>query len=407
MGQAIIWQLFNMRKKADICQDSFTQLIKLRIAVNTRLLIKGKLEGIGWFTYESLKRIVAAHPEHEFFFIFDRAYNAEFVFGSNVTPIVIGPQARHPILFYIWFEFSVPSVLKKIKADLFISPDAYLSLKTKVPSLLVIHDLNFEHYPEMVPFLARKHYQYFTPKFAAKAERIATVSNFSKSDIIKQYHVNPEKIDVVYNGANENFHPIDEEIKKKTKAQFSFGNDYFVFIGALNPRKNLVNLFKAFDIFKTKEPSNIKLVVVGEKMWWNKEIKATYEKMKFQDEVVFTGRLDSGTLKNVIGSAVALTYVSYFEGFGIPIVEAFRMGTPVITSSVTSMPEIAGDAASLVDPFNARQIADAMHDIISNNKFRESLIEKGKVRSQLFSWDKTAENLWKSAERIIQEKNIN
>jgi len=379
----------------------------LRIAVNTRLLIKGKLEGIGWFTYESLKRMVISHPEHEFFFIFDRDFDSEFIFSSNVTPVVIGPQARHPVLFYIWFEFSIPAALKKIKADLFISPDAYLSLKTKVPTLLVIHDLNFEHYPEMVPFLARKHYQYFTPKFAAKADRIATVSNFSKSDIIKQYQVDAEKIDVVYNGANEIFHPVNEEIKKKTKEQFSAGSEYFVFIGALNPRKNLVNLFKAFDIYKNKNKANTKLLVVGEKMWWNKEIKATYEKMKFQEEVVFTGRLNPETLKNVIGSAIALTYVSYFEGFGIPIVEAFRMGTPVITSSVTSMPEIAGDAALLVNPFNAPQIADAMHDIISNNKLRESLIEKGKVRSQLFSWGKTAENLWKSVEKLIQERNIN
>jgi len=379
----------------------------LRIAVNTRLLIKGKLEGIGWFSYESLKRMVISHPEHEFFFIFDRDFDSEFIFSSNVTPVVIGPQARHPVLFYIWFEFSIPAALKKIKADLFISPDAYLSLKTKVPTLLVIHDLNFEHYPEMVPFLARKHYQYFTPKFAAKADRIATVSNFSKSDIIKQYQVDAEKIDVVYNGANEIFHPVNEEIKKKTKEQFSAGSEYFVFIGALNPRKNLVNLFKAFDIYKNKNKANTKLLVVGEKMWWNKEIKATYEKMKFQEEVVFTGRLNPETLKNVIGSAIALTYVSYFEGFGIPIVEAFRMGTPVITSSVTSMPEIAGDAALLVNPFNAPQIADAMHDIISNNKLRESLIEKGKVRSQLFSWGKTAENLWKSVEKLIQERNIN
>jgi glycosyltransferase involved in cell wall biosynthesis len=379
----------------------------LRIAVNTRLLIKSKLEGIGWFTYESLKRMVASHPEHEFFFIFDRDFDVEFIFSENVTPVVIGPQARHPVLFYIWFEFSIPAVLKKIKADLFISPDAYLSIKTKVPTLLVIHDLNFEHYPEMVPFLARKHYQYFTPKFAAKADRIATVSNFSKSDIIKQYYVSPEKIDVVYNGANEIFHPVNEEIKNKTKEQFSAGCEYFVFIGALNPRKNLVNLFKAFDIFKAKVPSNTKLLVVGEKMWWNKEIKATFEKMKFQDEVVFTGRLNPETLKNVIGSAIALTYVSYFEGFGIPIIEAFRMGTPVITSSVTSMPEIANDAAILVDPFNAQQIANAMAEIISNNNLRESLIEKGKIRSQLFSWDKTAENLWKSLEKIIKERNIN
>ena len=377
----------------------------MKIAVNTRLLIKNKLEGIGWFTYETLKRITSSHPEHDFFFIFDRNYDKEFIFSKNVTPVIIGPQARHPILFYIWFEYSISKILKKIGADIFISPDGYLSLKTKLPSLLVIHDLNFEHYPEMVPFFARKHYQYFTPKFAEKADRIATVSNFSKNDIVKQYQIKADKIDVIYNGVNEIFEPVSEEVKKQTREHFSEGNEYFVFIGALNPRKNLVNLFKAFDIFKMKSKLPTKLVVVGEKMWWNKEIKTTFDEMKFKDEVVFTGRLNPEILKNVISSASALTYVSYFEGFGIPIIEAFRTEVPVITSSVTSMPEIANDAAILVDPFNPVEIAEAMHRLVSDTKLRELLIRKGKNRSQEFSWDITAIKLWNSIEKMILEKN--
>ncbi|HEY9115507.1 MAG TPA: glycosyltransferase, partial [Bacteroidales bacterium] len=161
-----------------------------------------------------------------------------------------------------------------------------------------------------------------------------------------------------------------------------------------------------FDIFKVNDDANTKLVVVGEKMWWNNEIKVTYEKMKYQQDVVFTGRLTPDILKNVIGSAIALTYVSYFEGFGIPIVEAFRTGIPVITSSVTSMPEIAGDAALLVDPFNPQQIAEAMKKLATDKKLCELLVEKGKLRCQLFSWDKTAENLWKSVEKIMNDKNI-
>jgi glycosyltransferase involved in cell wall biosynthesis len=259
----------------------------------------------------------------------------------------------------------------------------------------------------MIPFLARKHYQHFTPKFAKKADRIATVSNFSKNDIVKQYHIDPEKIDVVFNGANHLFTVVNEEIRKKTKEQFTAGNDYFVFIGALNPRKNLPNLFRAFDIFKESDGNNIKLVVVGEKMWWNKEIEVAYDNMKFQNDVVFTGRLNPEVLKKITGSAIALTYVSYFEGFGIPIIEAFRAEIPVITSNVTSMPEIAGDAALLIDPFDPQNIADAMVKINSDKKLREVMIEKGKIRCQAFSWDKTAEKLWKSVEKIIKERNLN
>ena len=225
----------------------------MKIAINTRLLLKGKLEGIGWFTYESFKRIVASHPEHEFYFIFDRQFDTEFVFADNVTPIVIGPPARHQILHYIWFEISIPRILKKINPDIFISPDSYLSLASKYPDLIVIHDLNFEYFPKNMPWLASKYYRYFTPKFAKKAKRIATVSEFSKNDIVNIYSIDPEKIDVVYNGSGEKFKPVSETVKKETKQQFSNGCDYFVFVGALNPRKNLSNIFRAFDSFKSNK----------------------------------------------------------------------------------------------------------------------------------------------------------
>lgn len=243
----------------------------MKIAVNTRLLLKDKLEGIGWFTYETLKRITQAHPEHEFYFLFDRPYNNEFLFSSNVIPVIIGPQARHPFLFYFWFEKSVPKVLKKITADLFISPDGFLSLKTNIPSLAVFHDINYMHYPKDFPFLIRKYYHYFSTRFAKKADRIVTVSEYSKTDIKNQFSVSPELIDVVYNGANELYRPITNEEKELTKKQYTQGNDYFIFVGALSPRKNVANLLLSFDRFKFQTKSPAKLIIVGEKMFKTKK----------------------------------------------------------------------------------------------------------------------------------------
>lgn len=373
----------------------------MRIAVNTRLLLKGKLEGIGWFTYESFKRIVRSHPEHEFFFIFDRKFDQEFIFSDNVTPIVVGPPARHPILHFIWYEISMPRILKKIKPDIFISPDSYLSLSSKYPDLIVIHDLNFEHFPEHMPWLSRKYYRYFTPKYARKSKRIATVSEFSKNDIVEKYKIDPGKVDVVYNGAGEKFKPISNVEKGIIKQKYSSGCDYFVFVGALNPRKNLSNIFKAFDSFKSDNQTKIKFVVVGEKMYWSNEIKLTYEKMQHKDDVIFTGRLEQDDLCKVVGSSIALVYPSFFEGFGIPIIEAFKAEVPVITSNVTSMPEIAGDAAMLVDPSSVEQIATAMYKISYDTEFANSLIEKGKVQRMKFSWKITSENVWRSIEKVI------
>jgi glycosyltransferase involved in cell wall biosynthesis len=376
----------------------------LKIAVNTRLLIRDKLEGIGWFTYENLRRITRQHKEHQFYFIFDRPFDDSFIFSDNIEPVVAGPQARHPLLYYIWFEHSIPGVLNKIQPDLFFSPDGYLSLSTPFKSMNVFHDLNFEHYPEDLPLAERWYYRHYFPKYARKACRIATVSEFSKRDIINQYGIDAEKIDVVYNGANESFSPLDEETILSTRQEHTGGKPYFVFVGALHPRKNLANLFHAYDDFRKESGMDIKLLIVGQKKWWTKKIREAYESMQFKDDVVFSGRLSAGKLHQVMGSALALTYVSYFEGFGIPILEAFYCEVPVITSNVTSMPEVAGSAAHLVDPFFVKSIAEGLHKVASDDAYRLSLIERSRERKNVFSWQRSADLLWASIEKALETK---
>ena len=360
------------------------------------------MEGIGWVTYENLKRITRAHPEHEFYFIFDRPYAEEFIFAGNVHPIVAPPQARHPILYLIWFEWVLPRILRKLEADLFFSPDSYLSLRSNVPQIAIFHDLNFEHRPKDVPFFAKHYYRYFFPKYAHKAERIIAVSEFTKQDIIRQYHISPEKIKVVYNGANERFAPVEPSVQQAVREKYTNGAPYFVFVGAFNPRKNLTNLFRAFDLYKSRHDTPVRLLVIGEKMYWTREIEEAYRRMQFRDQVVFTGRLQMEELTSVIGSALAMTYVSFLEGFGIPIVEAFRAHVPVITSNITSMPEIAGDAALLVNPGDKEDIARAMEKISKDEKLRNQLIAKGLQRRKDFSWDKSASRIWEVLENVLQ-----
>lgn len=373
----------------------------MRIAVNTRLLLSGKMDGIGWFSYETLKRITQQHPEHEFLFIFDRKPSDEFIFSDNVKAVVAHPQARHPILWYLYFDWGIPPVLRKFKADLFLSPDGWLSLNTKVKSMAVIHDLNFEHLPEFIPWHVRKYYHYFFPRFARKANRIATVSEFTKQDIVNRYNVSPDKIDVVYNGANEDYAPVSESIKTEIKNEYTSGCNYFIFVGTLHPRKNLTNLFKGFGQFKGSTNSDVKLLIVGDKKWWTGDIKDAYDNLSCKDDVIFAGRVSTANLHKIVASALAMTYVSYFEGFGIPIVESFYCGTPVITSNVTSMPEVAGDAALLIDPFSVESISDAMTKIATDPKLRNSLIEKGFERGKNFSWQKSADRLWASIEKAL------
>ena len=376
----------------------------MKIAVNTRLLLADKLEGIGWVAFETLKRITRAHPEHEFFFIFDRKWDERFIFSDNITPIAAGPQARHPFLYYLWFEHTIPKVLNRINADLFLSPDAYLSLKTNVDSIPVFHDLNFEHYPKDLPLLERKYYRYFFPRYARKANHIVTVSEFSKKDIVNLYDVPAEKVSVVYNGANEDFQPLSEAAREDTRKKLSDGCPYFIFVGALHPRKNLARLFQAFDYFKDQHKTDIKLLVVGNKKYWTKDIKHAYEGMRNNHEVIFSGRMPANELHNAVASALAMTYVSYFEGFGIPIIEAYRCDTAVVTSNITSMPEVAGDAAILVDPFSVKSIARGLEKVALDPELRSEMIRKGRERKKIFTWQNSADQLWEVIENVLSNK---
>lgn len=371
------------------------------IAVNTRLLIKGKLEGIGWFTYETLKRLSEAYPEHRFVFIFDRPFSEEFIFSSNVTPVVVGPQARHPFLYYIWFNFQIPRILKKYKADLFVSPDGYLSLRTKTPQLAVIHDISFAHRPEDIPLLQRKYYNRFFPKFARKATRIATVSAYSKKDIAETYNISPDKIDVVYDGCNEGFKPVSETVKNAVKEKYTGGAPYFLFVGALQPRKNIAGLLNAFELYKTKTGGSEKLLIVGGKMHKTGGIFQQWQKMTFKDDVVFTGRVSESELFEVFGSALALAFVPFFEGFGIPVLEGMNAGIPVICSNTTSMPEVGGDAVLYVNPSDTEEIAGAMEKIAIDSELRNELVKKGFRQKEKFSWDKTAGLLWESVLKTL------
>ncbi len=369
------------------------------IVVNTRLLLKNRLEGIGWFTYETMRRITVQHPEHQFIFLFDRPFSREFIFSANVTPVVVTPPTRHPALWYIWFEFCIPPVLERYKADLFLSPDGYLSTRTKVPQLAVMHDLNFVHRPKDLPWLTSWYYNHFFPKFAGLARRIATVSDFSQNDISHSFGVPPEKIDVIYNGKNTSYVPLPENEQLPVRQKYTGGDPYFLYIGALHPRKNIDGLLRAFEEFKIRTGGPEKLLIVGGKMFKTGKIFDIYKGMCFGKEVVFTGRIPVEELRQVLASALALTFVPYFEGFGIPVVEAMAAGVPVICSHTTSLPEVGGDAVLYADPHQPSQIAWEMEKISTNETLRKSLVEKGFRQKEKFSWDRSASLLWESIRR--------
>lgn len=366
----------------------------MRIAVNTRFLLSHKMEGYGWYTFEIVKRLVENHPEHEFIFFFDRKFDSKFIFGKNVTPVVLNPPARHPILFYIWNEISVTRALKKYKADIYFSPDGYLSLRTKVKQVNVIHDINFEHNPQDVPRAIRNYLRKYFPKFANKAEHIITVSDYSKQDICKTYSIAEEKVTVIWNAASFLFKPVDAKKRSEIQTGYSDGKPYFLFVGALHPRKNLSRLILAFEQFKKQHlDDEHQLLIVGESLFSNSfgEVIISNE---LKQHIHFTGHLSLEDLALVMASASVFTFVPYFEGFGIPMVEAMQSGTPVLAGNLTSLPEVGGEAVLYCNPMNVDDIAQKLGQIAKNEQLKSELSAKGLERSKLFSWGQSAEKAW-------------
>ncbi len=373
----------------------------MKIVVNTRLLRVNRMDGIGWFTYNTMKRITQVNPAIEFHFLFDSGFDESFRFGENIIAHNLFPPAKHALLNVVWFEWSARRVLKKIQPDLFLSPDGLLCLGWKGKQYGVMHDINFHHHPEYLKFSNRKYYNYFFPRFAAKASRLATVSEYSKRDICQSFGVDTDKVDVVYNGVNAFFRPCDEQTKKNIRDKYSLGKPYFVFVGTLSPRKNVKGLMHAFSLFKKETGADINLVIAGWGMYKAKELQAYKERLGVGADIIFTGRVGNEELNYIVGSSLSLIFVPFFEGFGIPLIEAMQSHVPIIASNVTSIPEVVEDAALLVNPYDSNAIKNAMIEIFGSLDLRQKLIENGKIRKKFFSWEKTADLLWEGVLKAV------
>lgn len=371
----------------------------MNIGVNTRLLLPHFLEGIGRFTHEVMSRMVQNHPNDRFYFFFDRLYDDRYVYGDHVTPVIVSPQSRHPILWYWWFEKSLPKAMEKYDIDVFFSPESYCSLSSQVPVLLYMHDVAYLHFPHHMSYSHRKYLEYFVPKFAEKAESIGCVSQTTKEDLIKHFTLDESKIFVAGNAPTPGYSPMDENAKIVVKQRWTNGMPYFIYLGAIHPRKNISNLILAFNHFRRENPAlKYKLLLVGRLAWKYHQIREEYDRSPYKEDIVFTGHIQEPY--ELLGSAEALVYVSLLEGFGIPLLEAMSCDVPVITSSVSSMPEIAGKAAILVNPEDPVGIGAAMKKMVTDVEVRNKCISEGRRRVAFYSWERTEELIYEQLVKI-------
>jgi len=374
------------------------------IAINARTLKPVPHDGIGWFTYEVIRGIVSAHPEHRFVLISDRKYDDPPVSGSNVEYVTIPLRTVHPLIWYAWHEFFLPGVLKKVKADLFVAPDGIISMHTTVPCIPVIHDINYEHRPDDIPWSERLYYRHFFPLFAEKAARVATVSRFSADDISATYGIDPDKIDIVPNGVADIFTPPLPGDAEETRREFTGGRPYFLFVSNFSPRKNIGTVIKAYDLFRKDNRSDHVLLLAGRRLYLTRDIDRALEASPFGPDILFTGSVNRTVLRRLYGASVALIFVPWFEGFGIPVVEAQRCGTPCILSDTSSLPEVSGGAALCAGPADAGAIASAMARLVSDEALRRRLAEEGKRNSERYTWDNAATKMWNCIIKTVNNK---
>ncbi len=359
------------------------------IAVNTRFLGVGQPDGYGNFLFQCLNQLTEKYPKHQFIYISDKPFHKNLVFAKNVTTVIAGPKTKNTLLTKYWFNYKIPALLRKHKADVFISMDGVCSLRTKLPQCLVIHDLSFLLHPPILKKTQVRFLKKFTPQFLAKAKTIAIISQFSKSVIVDQYKIAQDKIEVLYPGIDEIFKSITQTEKEIIREKYTEGKEYFFCIAG----DNLINLLKAFSFFKKRQKSNMLMLIAGKTdEQFLKELKT----FKFRDEVRLLENLSKEDMVKITAAAYAMVHPVFYDSLAMAPLRAMQCEVPVVTSNTGALPELCGDAALYFDPGDFKDIAEKMMLVFKDEDKVKALIKAGEIQSQRYQWDKTTGLLWQS-----------
>ncbi len=366
------------------------------IAVNTRLWTEDRMNEFDFFAKELILLLTEQHREHHFYFLFDRPHKHEFVSFENVTSLIITPAVTNLVLSKYWFDIKLPAALKKIKADVFFSPDGICSLTTKLPQCLLIPDLAFLHQPALHKKIQVLFNKKYTPKFLKKANKIITISESIKKDITYHYKIDTDKIEVIYQAVSPYFRPLTSEAKQTIKEKYTEGKEYFVYSGIIAPHKNIINLWKAFSLFKKRQRSNWKLVLSGKTVGKNDDFLELLKTYKHRDDIVLTGMVAKDESAKIIGAAYAVIHPSLYVIHGSLALQAMKCNVPFLASANTITEGVAGNAALYFDGSNPGDIAEKLMIIYKDESLRYELIEKGKQIASEYALQRTADLLWKN-----------
>lgn len=281
-----------------------------------------------------------------------------------------------------------------------INTPFFLNKKSK--KILTVHDLTPLFFPETHTKKFVLVWNTTLKLIRKKIDQVIADSVSTKNDCIKYLHIPEEKIKVIYLGVDKIYHPIDNksEIRGELERKYNIDSPFILYVGTLEPRKNIPALFKAFS--KLRKRMDYKLVIVGMKGWKYKRIFKTIKELQLEKHIIFTGYVSEEDIVKFYNIAEVFVYPSIYEGFGLPPLEAMACGCPVITSNTSSLPEVVGDAGILVDPNDIEGLSDKIYEVLSNEDLRNELSEKGPERAKMFSWQKTAKQTWEIYESLYK-----
>lgn len=379
----------------------------MRIGIDCSSLLSIKT-GIGYYTHNLVKNLLKIDTKNQYVLFFNsyskKLKDREFFDKPNVK--IKKWSIPGPLMLKGWKYLNFPPMdLFTGKVDVFHSPSGYIAPLMRGKKVLTLHDIYFAKHPENTALLGGKYLAETLPKKLPLVDFIITDSLFTKKEIIAEYNVDPSKIKVIYPGVSKDFKKIDDEKKlEAVRNEYCLPRDFILCVSTLEPRKNIEGLILAYKRLKdiiNKPPS---LLIVGDKGWQYEEIFNMVNSLSLSNDVIFTGYVSDEILPIIYNLALFLVYPSFYEGFGLPVVEAMACGLPVITSNTSSLKEIASGVAEMVDPNNYMDMAALMKKMILSNKLRESLSHKSLTYIRNFSWESCAKQTLECYENCVNEK---
>ena len=300
-----------------------------------------------------------------------------------------------------WEQSSGVIAAQRAGIELLHSPVNVVSIGAWLPQVVTVHDLAFHHYPEQYPGMKQRYLRTMTRLSVRKARRVIAVSEATRQDVIAVYGVDPERVVTVPNGVDDSMQPLPEDELGRFRAEQSLPEHFFLFLGTLQPRKNIEALVRAYAT--ASMGIDWPLVIAGAQGWQYEQIYAQVQALGLGSQVRFAGHVPGEQLRHWYSAASILVYPSFYEGFGLPLLEAMACGTPVIGSNVSSLPEVIGDAGLQVDPRDVPALASEMLRLAADRELQQQLIERGLERAASFTWRETARQTVEVYRRVIAE----